>query len=621
MADRLSEVSLALTHRGPDDRGFLQWTPGSEARTGRTPVAQKACLAFIHRRLSIIDPGPNGWQPMSSIDGRYHVVYNGEVYNYPEVRSELHNSWAFRSNSDTEVVLAALATWGPRALTRFIGMFAFAFLDTHEQSVMVARDHFGIKPLFYCNHGSSFYFASDTPSLLLLSRMPAKADPAGVYDYLRYGLTDHRPGTLVAGVSQVPAGHYAVVTRETQDAPAFHRFAIDRPPIQNRSVENAASTLRELVLNSVALHLRSDVPVGFCLSGGIDSSTLICAAREAGGPNVDLVAISYFADEDPIDESRWARQAAERAGAQIIPVRIAPDDFAHDMGSLIRAQGEPFMSSSVYAQYRVFAAAHEAGLKVMLDGQGADELFAGYPILVAYRVASLLSQGKLRQAFRLARSAGKFGGETVRRQMMRIIGAFLPRVLAEPGVIGGRVAMPPYLASRWFAERGVAGYLKIGGRGPAFLHSKLQDAVELASIPRILRFEDRNSMAWSVESRVPFLIPELYGFAASLPEELLVTNNGEPKAILRTAMRGLVPDSILNRTDKVAFQTPTSWLGQSMGGWAQATLTPARLESIRAIAAPTVLRMADNDDVNRNAEVLWRCATLVHWAETYDVEF
>jgi asparagine synthase (glutamine-hydrolysing) len=618
----LEDAAAALGQRGPDDVGFLQWTPGEKPRVGRAMDPAPAALGFVHRRLSILDLTDAAWQPMSSPDGVYHLVYNGEIYNYVELRHELEGiGYRFHSTGDTEVLLAALRQWGTAALPRLVGMFAFALLDTQRSRLLLARDPFGIKPLFYAAGDFGLGFSSEIPVLLDLPGVSRRADAMAAYDYLRHGLTDHDERSLFADVRRLPGGHLLDVdlTASTEPSPSPYS-QLDPVPRPGLSRADAAGRLRELFLESIRLHLRSDVVVGTALSGGIDSSAIVMAMRAVGGPDLDIRTFSWVADEPEINEERWVDLVASAAGAQVHKVRAGADDLVADLGRLIEAQGEPFRSTSIYAQYRVFELAAASGVKVMLDGQGADELLGGYRAHLSARAAGLARDRHLVAAGRLVRKGGRLpGGLGVRDLAARAGGRLLPASLQKGARrLAREELMPRWMDADWFASNGVAGHSvrrdSVDGGG---LRETLVEDVTRTSLPALLRYEDRNSMAWSVESRVPFLTPALAEFVLSLPEALLVDDEATSKAVFRDAMRGIVPDQVLDRRDKIGFATPErSWMG-ALSGWVETVLSS---EGARAVPA---LRPAALD--RSSSRVMegptWRAVNLIRWSEEFEVEW
>jgi asparagine synthase (glutamine-hydrolysing) len=304
-----------LSHRGPDDQGWLAFTP-EKTRLGRGDMAPDGATraVLLHRRLSILDQSAAGWQPMTTADGQVHIVFNGEIYNYLELRQELaREGCTFRSQSDTEVLLQALRCWGPSALRRLVGMFALAVLDRQQRILFLARDFFGIKPLYYVQTAQTFAFASEIKVLLELPGVRRAVDPQRLYEYLLFGRTDHGGNTLLSDVRQLPAGCFLEVPLDRPAAGQPSRYwTLDLSDRLDLSFDEAARRLRELFLESVRLHLRSDVAVGAALSGGIDSSAIVAAMRLAA-PRADLHVFSYVADDPVLGEPLSTRSTPRRA--------------------------------------------------------------------------------------------------------------------------------------------------------------------------------------------------------------------------------------------------------------------------------------------------------------------
>lgn len=624
-AELVSALTATLSHRGPDDQGWLLLRDGCVLRGQMPPGMEDAAaaeVALVHRRLSILDLSACGRQPMSTPDGRYEIVYNGEIYNYLELRQELEQTGhVFTSRSDTEVLLAAYAEWGRAALSRLVGMFAFAILDTHARTLFLARDFFGIKPLYYTVAGGSFAFASEIKSLLEFPGVSRTADPERLYRYLRYGQTDHGDGTMFSGIQQLPAAHCVTIALDRPSHVEPQRYwSLDSGGHPGLSFAEAASHLRELFLRSVEMHLRSDVAVGAALSGGIDSSAIVMAMRHVGGASLDLHSFSFVADDPRLSEEHWVDMVGDAAGARMHKIRVTPREIAAELQALVRLQDEPFMSTSIYAQHLVFRTARQQGVTVMLDGQGADELLAGYPAFAGARVASLLRRGRLVEAARLARALP--GGW---RQALSAGQFVIPPSLQAPfRALVGQSLAPAWLNTGWFEARGVGGQqlrASVGSRD--VLHHDLRESVTATILPALLRFEDRNSMASSVESRVPFLTPELAQFVLSLPEAYLLSSDGTSKAVFREAMRGIVPQPVLDRRDKIGFVTPERrWL-QELSPWVDELLLSLRHDPIPVLDTPMVLREWQRLQQNpeHRAPHLWRWLNLIGWARHNRVEF
>jgi asparagine synthase (glutamine-hydrolysing) len=617
-----------LAHRGPDDHGWLLLTPRGLRRGRGDPGEEPAEAVLLHRRLSILDLSDAGWQPMSSPDDRYHLVYNGEIYNYIELRQELEQlGHVFHSRSDTEVLLRAYCQWGRAVLTRLVGMFAFAVLDTQARTLFLARDFFGIKPLYYAQLPGGFGFASEIKALLDLPGLKRRVNPQRLYDYLRWGLTDHGGETLFADVRQVPAAHCLEIALDRpHDAQPQRYWQVELDDRLELSLEEAGRRVRELFLDSVRLHLRSDVPVGTALSGGIDSSAIVTAVRHLE-PRLELHAFSYVADEETISEEKWIDTAGSAARAIIHKIKPAPGELVDDLDQLVYQQDEPFGSTSIYAQHRVFRLAREAGITVMLDGQGADEMLAGYRPYLAARLASLLRQGKLRQAFSFLRRSAQQPGSGGRKQLLLRGGALALPPCLKAGLfrLAGRWQMPAWLHADWFARQGVPARPPGQARRLAgeILRYELRRSVAESSLPALLRYEDRNSMAHSIESRVPFLTPALVDFVLRLPEEHLIGRDGTSKSVFRLAMRGLVPDAVLDRRDKIGFATPErSWLA-TLRPWVEKTLTGPAARAVPALDMAGVRQeWRDVLDGRRPFDFrIWRWVNLIRWAERFAVDF
>jgi len=626
--DRLRIAAERLAHRGPDDLGYLGWDGSSDPTSGREPdVLLGSRVGLAHRRLAILDLSAAAWQPMSSPDRRFHLVFNGEIYNYRELRSTLAAAgWRFVSTGDTEVLLAAWATWGRSALARLVGMFAFAVLDVHERRLVLARDFFGIKPLYYHASAHGLAFASEIRAVLDVAALPARANQQSLYDYLRFGLTDHQPETMFAGVRQLPAAHVLSIDVDRPQGAEPDRFwDLDLDARSDLSPDAAAERLRGMFLDSVRLHLRSDVPVGTALSGGIDSSSIVMAMRHLEGPALDLHSVSFLPGDPEIDETRWVEAVALASGARLHRTRPDPAELVHDLERLIDIQEEPFGSTSIYAQHRVFRLAREVGIRVMLDGQGADELFAGYRTYLSVRLTALVRQGRLRAATRLVRSARGLPGVTT-QDLLRSAGyhALPPALHRLARALAGRELDPRWLAEEWLDRAGVVRASPIPrARRRDALREMLARTLTMSSLPMLLRYEDRNSMAYSIESRVPFLTPALAEFVLSLPEEYLIDGDGTSKAILRRAMRGLVPDVVLDRRDKIGFATPERrWLTE-LRTWVDGVL-----ESEAARAVPALDLEAARDEWHgilagrrRFDWHVWRWINTIRWAERLGVTF
>lgn len=553
---RLQAALHALHHRGPDDHGLVTFSVAG------------GHLALGHTRLSIIDLSPGGHQPMCSPDGRYTIVFNGEIYNYRELRQELKGlGHTIHTDSDTEVLVAAWAQWGVGGLRRLTGMFACAVYDRHDHTLTLIRDAFGIKPLFYHHDAQGFRFASEIPALLRL--LPRKPDlnAQRAYDYLVFGSYDDGADTFYEGIYHLPPGHWLKFDLTASRIEVPQRWwwpsIVERTDL---SFEDAAAQLRELFLDNIRLHLRSDVPLGAALSGGVDSSAVVCAMRHLE-PEMPIHTFTFVAPGSAVDEERWADVVNQHVGAIAHKTVVDPQELGHDLDDMIQAQGEPFGGTSIYAQYRVFRLARDKGITVTLDGQGADELLAGYSGYPQGYLRSLLERGGYLDVPPFLWHWSAWPGRGVKQSLLTLGAVLTPpqaRKLAHR--VLGRDPAPAWLGRDWLYDNQVTIAVpeplpcSQEGHGRRLVE-QLRAALTGNGLVQLLRHGDRNSMRWSIESRVPFLTTTMAEFLLTMPESYLLSPRGETKRLFRAAMRGIVPDEILDRRDKIGFQTPEQdWL-------------------------------------------------------------
>ena len=626
--DMVLAAVLALRHRGPDDEGLLYLRPDgslAEPGFGAAVSADIAVAALAHSRLSILDPSPAGHQPMRSADGQLALVLNGEIYNFLELRDELESiGHVFRTRSDTEVLLAAWSQWGAAVLPRLVGMFAFAMADFTAGTVTLARDLFGIKPLYYAWQGGTLLFASEIGALLEVPGVGRQLDAQALYDYLRYGLTDHGEATLISGVRAVPPGGMLEVPigRPRHAKPvAWGEIEVTPRSASDIGFDEAAKQLQELFLGSVQVHLRSDVPLGVALSGGIDSSSSAMAMRRLLGSEPTINAFGYVADTGAPSEERWMEIVATAGSLALHRVHICGQEMTEDLDRFILLQDMPVASTSMYAQFRVFQAAHAAGVKVMIDGQGADEYLAGYPTFAGARLASLLAAGRIGESLSFLMKAshstglGRFG-------LLARAGRFFAPRAAAPWLrpLAGEHPYPRWMDRKWFADRSVCIASDMPARGTRKLIAYLEECLTRRSLPALLRYADRNSMAHSVESRVPFLTKTLVEFTLSLPEEYILAADGTTKAVFRRAMRGIVPDAVLDRRDRVGFITPQNSSLIAQPSWVEAALAAGRrLPALRIDELISEWRRCRAAGKRLPAH-LWRVANLVRWMDLRNLD-
>ena len=353
-----------IQHRGPDGTGLEKFSLHS------------GDLILGHNRLSIIELSSLGHQPMYSDCKNYCLTFNGEIYNFQEIKERLENlGIKFKSNSDTEVLLAAWIQWKEECLNKFIGMFAFAVFDKSESTIFCVVDQFSIKPFYYFLENSKFIFSSEIAPIIHLSEDPAELDLQASYDYLAYGKYDEEDRTFVKSIRRLKPGHFIKIKMDDLSSAAQKRYWWPSITQKNISFDDAKLELRSLFEKSMKKHLISDVEVSAALSGGVDSSAIVCAMNKEMNQN-SFNTFTYAAGESSINEEKWASIVTQ--STQTINHKISPTsvDLAQDLDDLIITLGEPFSSTSTYAQYRVFKNINQKKIKVSLDGQGADEIFA-----------------------------------------------------------------------------------------------------------------------------------------------------------------------------------------------------------------------------------------------------
>jgi asparagine synthase (glutamine-hydrolysing) len=545
-----------VAHRGPDGSGWL------ELPSATGPVA------LGHRRLAIIDVSDAGLQPMADPSGRFHLVFNGELYNYIELRDELKaRGEVFHTDSDSEVLLRAYMVWGEACLGRFLGMFAFLIWDERHQRLFAARDRFGIKPLYFVANAKGVAFASEIKQLLGLPGVSGRMNLRRVYDFLASGISDHTPETMFEGVNQLRGGECVAIDASQswtgQIEPRRWYALLDPKSHLSVSESEAARRFRDLFTDAVRIHLRSDVPVGSCLSGGLDSSSIVSIMSEmlAGeGGRVNTVSACYA--EKSVDEKPFMDEVVAKTGATPHYVFPRAEDVFARAADITWHQDEPFGSTSIFAQWCVFEEARRQGIKVMLDGQGADEQLAGYHSGFHYYMADLARRGRWLMLVRTIGERRAMHNVPIAEQIQRFIIPLLPAQLAN----ALRRQHRALVHHDWLGSDLLRGYQQ--QTGALQLSSDLlglPPVTDIASLcytmtygsnlQMLLHWEDRNSMAHSIEARVPFVDHRLIEFNLALGNDHKIVG-GDTKRVLRQAMAGILPEKVRQRRDKLGFATP-----------------------------------------------------------------
>jgi len=524
----------AQAHRGPDDQG--RWL----GQAGRYRITLGSC------RLAILDLSPAGHQPMLSPAGRHVLTYNGEVYNYRELRSELEQDGVvFRGRSDTEVVLQALIRWGDAAPGRFNGMWALAWLDLDAGTLLLSRDPFGIKPLYYYEGPQGFYFGSEIKAILLGSGERFSVSPIAVMRYLQQSLLDAQEQTFFAKIQLFPPGHNMRIDLHAGKslAPSLKRFwTFPSLDPSNGSASECIGSMREIFTDAVRLRLRSDVPVGVLLSGGLDSSSIATVMRSLLGASDGLLLISGVSEDRRYSEEPFIDRVSKYLGCETHKVRLRPHQAFDLLDHVTWFNDEPILSLSSVAHYQLMERAREIGIKVILSGQGADELLCGYDKYVGFYLQSLVRDGAWSTALRvLTGFAGR--GTILSRFQLSEAKRYLPRAICpkEIDILG-----PLLKGGRFLLEVGL---------GDGTLVDRQAADISQFSIPALVHYEDRMSMACSREIRLPFLDPRLVSAVLPLPPDLKL-RHGWTKWVLRKALEGSLPPEIAWRKDKQAFTIP-----------------------------------------------------------------
>jgi asparagine synthase (glutamine-hydrolysing) len=627
--DMLRRATRVVRHRGPDDEGYLLWSAGRrpevyaddetadgtrEAHALRVlPSVTEWRVGLGHRRLSIVDLSPAGHQPMVHEPTGIAIVYNGEIYNHIELRAELAGlGHRFTSHSDTEVLLAAWAQWGVASLHRLNGMFAFVLLDPRDGGTIHAvRDRFGVKPLYWARVGDVLAFASEIKQLRTLPGFVPRVNESAVYDYLAHSFVDHGTATFDRSVWQLRGGERAsVALSDSRLTVAVHRW-YDLAARVTSADDGVPGRVRDLLSDSVRLRLRADVPIGSCLSGGLDSSAIVCLARRAlsaGGAHAGQITVTARFDDPRFDEWKFASEVVRQTDAHALEVWPTFTRLEAELDRQLWHLDEPYASTSIFSQWCVFGAAAGAGLKVMLDGQGSDEQLAGYGGVEASLYAGLLRRGSV---VRLAEEAFAFRSRHGRFPLGQLILASRNVVPSLDYLLPTRLRVEPRPPQWLRLESPSAPRIGAARDLEAHLRAQLLDN----SLPGLLRYEDRNSMAWSIESRVPFLDYRLVEYLSSLPAHWK-SARGETKVALRAAMRGILPEAVRTRRDKMGFVTPEEvWVRGEASAWFRRSVRDTIDAAPDVIDADSAINELEEIIAGRRpfSHIPWRISCFGRW--------
>jgi asparagine synthase (glutamine-hydrolysing) len=594
-------MNQALEHRGPDDQS----------------VYMDDCVTLGHRRLSIIDLSPAGRQPKCNEDESIWIVFNGEIYNFQELRADLEkDGHIFTSNTDTEVIIHAYEKWGIGCVEKFNGMWAFALYDKNKGFLFLSRDRFGVKPLYFSRNKMGLIFSSEIKGILQHPERRAAHDKI-VYDFLILGFVDHLSQTFFDGIERIMPGESMIYDLDQDTMKKIKWYDLSDHSALNKNIgeDEATERIRELLIDSVRYRLISDVPVGSCLSGGIDSSSLVYAMRKLKA-DAEINTFSLVFPGKKIDESEYINVVV--AATNVVSHSVSPtsDDLLKELNDLIWTQEEPFGSLSIYGQYKVMELANKARIKVLLDGQGSDEIFAGYFIYYKYYLFETLFDLHIDEFNRTLK--------VMKNKINDVLLFPAMTLLSNLGFSQG------FLKNLWLRKmKYLKGFEDFETANPLvdrgfLLNKALFSDMTKYSIPQLLRYEDKNSMRWSIESRVPFLDYRIVELVMSLPSCYKI-NRGVTKYILRKALNGLVSDRILKRKDKIAFATPEEdWLMEAgFAAYAKEIFESDRFISRRYWKQKEVLNLLDehlgcNGKIKKNhMDALWRIINVELWMRSF----
>ncbi|WP_284643839.1 asparagine synthase (glutamine-hydrolyzing) [Paenibacillus silviterrae] len=590
----IREITDIVIHRGPDGAGYYCFQN----------------FAFGHRRLAILDLSADGHQPMHYQDNEYTITFNGEVYNYLELKKELKEfGYKFKSNSDTEVILASYCHWGTDCVNKFNGMWAFAIFDKKKQQIFCSRDRYGVKPFYYYNNDNQFIFGSEIKQLLTF--LPSKkVNKRILLDFLISNYSDHTEETFFQNIRKLAAAHNLIYDIKANSFKIYRYYSIEKiTEVENLSYESSEKLYGEAFKKGIALRLRSDVKVGTCLSGGLDSSSVATVAAVINNEKTDIPfsAITAVSTQSNNDESGFAKIVADHSQMNWIKAEPTYEDFVNSLDHIVYSQEEPFGSPSLTMQYFVMKAAKDNGITVLLDGQGGDETLLGYEKYYAAYYATIFRKKGLLAALKAINDSSRNNS----KMNIKYIIMYL---------VGGLSSSLRYKFYSWRHR-----YLKefptqipqhIKDFSKACLDEfELQELeIRSSNLPILLRYEDKNSMAHSIEARLPFLDYKTLGIALSLPGNVKI-HEGWTKWILRKVMDKQMPGEIIWRKNKFGFEAPEEqWLKKHEGIMIEEIMQSRILDSI---SNKNKLQRLFNSLDKRTK---WRLYSIALWEKRFEVE-
>lgn len=610
LADKITKMLAPIVHRGPNGSGVESFND---------------TIAFGHRRLSVIDLSTNGKQPMSYLN-KYWITFNGEIYNYLEIKKKLQKEgYCFHNDTDTEVILAAYHNWGKNCVEYFNGMWAFSIYDIEKGEVFCSRDRFGIKPFYFMEEEGDLYFSSEIKQLLEVKEN-VRANRETLEAYLLNGILDYTEQTMFEGICQLPGGYNLIYSLSSRQYTIMQWYDINNVKENALNFKQNKKLFKEHFFNSVKLRLRADVPVGSCLSGGLDSSAIVCAVHELlkEDQNEDKqFSVSSCFEDKRYDEQPYIDEVVKHTEIQSYKVFPNMSQLFEELDTIIWHMDEPFGSTSIYAQWNVFKEAKEKGLTVMLDGQGADEQLAGYTGFYRVLFIELLKKRKFKQFYHEVQCYRKLRGDTevistCSHVFSVLAGFYIPeKIVQKLKIFKRRTIVGSPFPKRFYKNQLVkSSECLYDQKNPRnYIYASMHQGMQA-----LLHYEDRDSMAHSIESRVPFLDYELAECIYSIPLNMKI-HEGKTKYIMREALKEIFPSAIYNRYSKLGFVTPEDqWIRENKDFFEK------ELEQACDILEPVISKeqvlrwyKKNVNTLSRENFTIWRIICAAHWVKVFHV--
>lgn len=624
--DRLAQMSAAMRHRGPDDEGYALYDDQSEtislyAGSDTSPYLTLEQLSeasgcpsvgFAFRRLSILDLSEAGHQPMVSEDQRYMMVFNGEIYNYKELRAELEQiGFAFRSSSDSEVVLASFVAWGSESVKRFNGMWSISIFDAQKKSLFASRDRFGIKPFYYAMVDDGFIFASEIKQILPFLGRGVTVDDDVAFQYLHDGTKDYSNQTFFKGVSQLEPGCSITYADGKIQVNRYWDFKI-KDSYSNCSEEQIKDEFMKLFRSSVEYRYRADVPVGVALSGGLDSSSIAVMANEISTQPLETFTVVY--EDHKYDEREYARLVANSIKCNRHEFGPTVRGLEKEMDEMIHHMEEPLRSISTYSQWCLMKGVKECGVTVLLEGQGADELLGGYHWYYNDYFHDLLSSFSLVKFLREVSCYSKYHKNKPAYIVLNVFKSWLKQKLPSKLRPKNKLKLLTRDIGRIDQNDSRLFKYKLGAQLNFGLRCLIRE---------LLNYGDKTSMRFSVENRVPFLDYRLVEFVTVLPLSQKICN-GKTKSLLRESLKSLLPSEIYNRYDKLGFATPQEkWQQNELKKIIQKELNNSGVLESKYFEKERTKEYINEyfKGKHNDYSFVWRCYNFSRWLKLYNVKY